>query len=286
MLKLSGAVPKEAMKTLTVLILNFTLPCALIRSLHGITVSASLLWILLLGFAGNCILLLVARLVRPKRDAADTAGRTAMLNLPGYNIGLFAMPYTATFLSPEGFLALCFFDAGNSIMCTGGTYALVCRDASQPLGQQLHDMALRIVTSVPLMTYMVLVVLAALEIDIPRAVLPFVNTCAQANSFLAMIMIGLSINLKIRLEALKDFFSLLAWRHLVNGLLAVFSWYWLPFPEEVRLAIVLLLCAPMPAMGLIFTMKARLDVSWAANINTLSILISVVVMSTLITLLV
>ena len=50
------------------------------------------------------------------------------------------------------------------------------------------------------------------------------------------------------------------------------------------MAVALVLLAPIPAMGIVFTMKAKLDWEASANINTLSIIISVVLMSTLITL--
>jgi len=45
-----------------------------------------------------------------------------MLNLSGFNISNFALPFVSGVFSPIGILATCMFDAGNSIMCLGMTY--------------------------------------------------------------------------------------------------------------------------------------------------------------------
>ena len=47
-----------------------------------------------------------------------------VFNLAGYNIGCFTLPFAQSFLGPFAVVATCMFDVGNSIMCTGGTYAL------------------------------------------------------------------------------------------------------------------------------------------------------------------
>ena len=47
-----------------------------------------------------------------------------MLNFSGYNIGAFTLPFIQNFLGSFGVIAICMFDVGNSISCTGGSYAL------------------------------------------------------------------------------------------------------------------------------------------------------------------
>lgn len=127
-LRLTGAVPKEAIRPLTMLLLYVTLPAVILRALVGTEFRPEYVGIFLLGLGGNWLMIGLARFLTRKHTHKDW--QFAGLNLPGYNIGIFAMPFTSGFLPPEGFLALCLFDAGNSVMCTGGTYALVCREKS------------------------------------------------------------------------------------------------------------------------------------------------------------
>ena len=80
-----------------------------------------MLWLVALG--ALCNVLMVATGYGMTYGKARQERAFSMLNLSGYNIGTFAMPFVAGFLPPTGFLATCLFDAGNAIMCTGGTYS-------------------------------------------------------------------------------------------------------------------------------------------------------------------
>ena len=205
--------------------------------------------------------------------------------MPGYNVGTFAMPFTAGFLSPEGFLALCLFDAGNAVMCTGGTYAVLFREPGSLL-KQFASIVKRLLSSFAILTYLVVAALSVTHTRIPDVTLHIIDIPANANTFLAMIMIGMSVNLNIRLESLKRLLRLLGLRYLGSVLMGAFVYWCLPFSEDVRLGILLVLFAPLPAMGIIFSMKGRMNWQLAANLNTMSVLCSVVIMSAMLSLLV
>lgn len=284
-LRLSGTLPREMMKPVTTLVLYVTLPCAIVRALHDVDFNAAYLAALGVGFVGNWIIIGVARLLVPKRTPDDIPGKFAMLNLPGWNVGLFAMPYTAGFLSPEGFLALCLFDVGNSLMCTGGTYALLFREGTGGFGALLVSIAKRLLTSAPILTYLFLLFLGLANLELPDFVMHGIEIGAGANTFLAMLMIGMSMNLRMEYRTLRPLLKLLAVRYATNGFVALACWYALPFADDIRKAIVLVLSAPIPAMGLIFSVRAGLDWQASANINTISILVSVPLMTLLISML-
>lgn len=280
-LKLIGRLPKESAGAVSTLVMYVTLPCAIVKVLNGMAFDINMGLCLIAGFVISWILIGAARLIS---GSDPVRARFAMLNLPGWNIGTFAMPYTASFVTPEGFLAICFFDMGNALMCTGGTYAFVCRESGVGIGRQIVSIAKRLLSSGPICTYLIVSALMLTHSQLPPGIMRVIDIGANANSFLAMIMIGMSVNLAINPEHLHLFGKLLFWRYIVNALVALILYFTLPFAESTRMAVALVLLAPLPAMGIIFTMKAKLDWEAAANINTLSILISVVLMSTLITL--
>lgn len=276
----------DCSKAVSTLVLNVTLPCAILRALNGVELSTSLLFLVFLGLFANVFtffqMAFTERAHREDPDGLDT--RFSQLVMPGYNVGTFAMPFTAGFLSPEGFLALCLLDAGNAVMCTGGTYAVLCREPGSLL-KQFWSIVKRLFSSFAILTYLLATALALTHTTIPEPLLHLIDIPANANTFLAMIMIGMSVNLNIRFESLKRLLRLLGLRYLGSAFLAVLAYWCLPYSEDIRIGIVMVLFAPLPAMGIIFSMKARMNWQLAANLNTMSVLASVVLMSALITIL-
>ena len=62
-------------------------------------------------------------------------------------------------------------------------------------------------------------------------------------------------------------------------------YYLLPFPHEICKILALIAWAPVPVVGLIFCIKAKCNPSMAANLNSLSVACSVVIVSALLTIL-
>lgn len=277
----------DCSKAVSTIVLNVTLPCAILRALNGVEISATFTVLILLGLLANVFTFFLMGFTERKRlTAEDGLNRTfTQLVMPGYNVGTFAMPFTASFLSPEGFLGLCLFDAGNAVMCTGGTYAVLFREPGS-LWKQFLSIVKRLFSSFAILTYLLVALLSIFSLRIPEPILHILDIPADANTFLAMLMIGMSVNLNIRMESLRTLLRLLLLRYLGSCFLAALAYWGLPFSEDIRLGIVLVLFAPLPAMGIIFSMKARLNWQLAANLNTMSVLVSVVIMSTLLSLLV
>lgn len=104
------------------IVIKITLPAAIVSNFSKITMDYSLLAMCVIGLLCNFVTIAVGygiNIRKPKETRAF-----AMLNMSGYNIGNFTMPFVQSFLSPVGFAATSLFDAGNSIMCTGMTFTL------------------------------------------------------------------------------------------------------------------------------------------------------------------
>ena len=106
-----------------------------------------------------------------------------MLTLPAYNIGSFCLPFIQSFLPAIGSVTACVFDVGNSVVCTGGSYAFVSEYVSgSKNGINMGHFAKRLVTSPPLMTYVVMFALSLAHVPIPEQVLTFISPilCGQS----------------------------------------------------------------------------------------------------------
>ena len=107
--------------TIATIIMNVTLPCALLTNASGITIDQSMLLLLLIGLTSNIIMLFISYILSKKED--NVLKGYYMINCSGYNIGNFVMPFVQSFFPGMGVAYLCMFDVGNSIMCLGGSYA-------------------------------------------------------------------------------------------------------------------------------------------------------------------
>lgn len=275
-----GVFPRDLVRPVGMLVMNVTLPCAIVTALNGVELPLNLLFLILLPIAITWVLIAVAWLITRNRPDAAQATPFAMLNMTCYNIGNFAMPFTMGLVSPIGFLSVCLFDVGNSIMCTGGTYAFACRGQGTFL-QVLTRVAKTLSRSVPLWTYITVLCLSAAHYVIPKDVLHVFSVIGNANAFLSMLFIGLSINVKLKFDGMGPLLRMMALRYVINGICAALVFWLLPFPLEVRQALAIVLMAPLPVMAVIFTMKAKLDWEASAFINSLSVLVSIVIMCSL-----
>lgn len=270
-------VPNDLSKPIGFIVLHITLPCAIVTFLNGVKLPFALLSTILIPIAATWILIGIAWLLTKDRPDAKTAVPFAILNMSSFNVGTFGMPFTMGLVSPLGFLVVCLFDIGNSIMCTGGTYALICREKGS-FWRTLINVPRTLAHSAPLWTYVIVLTLSFAHITIPDAVLHFCRVVGGANTFLSMLFIGLSINLTINWEKFRPLIWMMGVRYVVTAILAALLYFFLPFPLDVRQALAVTMMTPLAVMGVVFTMKAGLDYETAANINSLSVLVSVVIM--------
>ena len=220
-----------------------------------------------------------------KKRASEDARRFAMINLAGYNIGTFAMPLMQGFVTPIGFLSICMFDVGNAFMCTGTTYSLAMGGGTGSRWDFIKAILSRMLTSGPIWAYSVMTLMAIFHLAFPDFVIDFARIGANANAFLAMIMIGQGINLSMRPEQIKDIFMHLGVRVFFSAVIASAIYLWLPFGEDIRKALAILAFAPIPAIALVFSIKAKCDMKMAANFNSLSVATSVVIVMILVSVL-
>lgn len=259
------------------LLLNVALPGAVVVSFSELqALTGELLLMVLLGLSCNWIILAITMLFARKTDGKTKA--YLMNTTPGYNIGCFTMPYVQSFLGSYGVVVTCLFDTGNSIMCTGGTYAIASGLCGAE-GLTVRGVAKRMVTSVPMLAYVSMLVITLLGWKVPEAVVSIASIAAGANSFLAMMMIGLLLEFKITKENVRPVLLSLIIRYGMAIIFSVICYNWMPFSFEVRKVLSLIVFAPVTSLAGIFTERCGGDGAVVAMTNSVSIVISVTVMT-------
>ena len=240
-----------------------------------------MLLIVFLGFLANVAMLGYAWFLT-RKETDEKKRDFWRINMCGYSIGPLAVPYIQAFYPTTGLMTAFMFDVGNVIMSGGGTFAILAgsHEKQRSLLNVLKVIGGKMVRSGPLMTFALVVSMSAVGLRFPDEVTTITKVGAQANTMLAMIMIGETIELSMNRQKFVTIVKILANRWLLCILFALACAYFMPFEGEVRTAMVLICLSPVPAMSLIYTAQLGCDVGMGANLNSLSVVISIAVMST------
>ena len=260
------------------IVLNITLPCAVISSFAHFQLDLSLLAAVALGLSGNCVMIFVALMLTRRETLA--AKIFYIFSLAGYNIGCFTLPFAQAFLTPFAVVALCMFDVGNSIMCTGMTYALTASCIGYADGHKdrfsMKSIAEKLLHSAPFGVYISMLLLALAGVKFPQSVFTFTDIVGAANPFLSMLMIGMMFEIKLDRQAMGYVKELFSVRYLASLACAGAFIYFAPFKQEVNYVIALAFMAPCTIIGPIFVEKLGGNVQLASLFNSMTIITSVI----------
>ena len=269
-LKRLGVFRTEDAKVISRIVVHLTLPAALITGFRTFHFDASYLALIVIALVSNFALLGVG-LRRTRGGNLATRGLYA-LNVSSYNIGCFVLPFVQSFLPPEALVGVSMFDAGNCPVNSGVAYAIVSARSS---GQRvrLGFVLDKLVHSVPFMTYLTLMVLSILGITLPEPVYQVASTVGGANTFLAMVMIGMLFEVRVEREDRRLILEILAVRYGCSLAMAALVWV-LPLPLLIRQVSVLAMMAPIPSVTMVYCEKCGCKPSLYGVLNSLSIAVS------------
>ncbi len=273
-LRQKGLFGPEAFGVLSGIVIKITLPCALISSSAGKPIDAAMLTISALGLGGGVVYMAAGWLLTRKKSREEMA--FGVLNVPGYNIGTFALPFTQGFLGPMGVLTTSLFDVGNAFVCLGGSFG-VARAVKEGGRPDVLRMLKAPLSSIPFLTHVVLVTLNLLHLDVPGPVVTFAGIVGNANAFLAMLMIGVGFRLSGDPSQFGTIAKILTARYAIAAVLALGFYFLLPFDLEIRQALVILAFSPIGSAVPVFTAQLEGDVGLSSAVNSIAIVVSIVI---------
>lgn len=257
---------------LSKIVLKITLPAAFIYNFSGKKLEASMLLIALLAFAMGVLYMLIGYLMNIRKGKEEKA--FGILNLPGYNIGNFALPFIQSFIGPVGVITTSLFDAGNAFICLGGAFGVA---SSIKGGKFSFKRILKALSrSVAFLTCITMVILGLLGITLPAPIVSLAEIVGGANSFLAMLMIGVGFKLSGDKSQIGTIVKILSVRYGVALVFALVVYYWFPLEFEAKLAIMILAFSPIGSAVPAFTEEMKGDVGLSSALNSISIICSIV----------
>lgn len=280
LLKKIGLFKDSDFSVLSNIVLKITLPAAVVTNFANKELDMSMFALTLLAIGCGVVYILFGFLINLRNGKEQRAFE--VLNLPGYNIGCFALPFVQSFLGPTGVIATCLFDVGNSLICLGGAFsiAVIVKEGGKfSVTRILKTLS----KSVPFLFFVSMPVLCLLHIPIPEPITTLAGIIGNANAFLAMFMIGIGFKLTADKSQLGRILRIIFIRFGMAAIFALCFYLLLPFSQEVRKALVLLVFSPIGSAVPPFTGELKSDVGLSSAINSISIICSVIFMVILLT---
>ena len=286
---------------------NIVLPGAIVYSFATNPHDISLLLISVFAFLFAFIPVVFIFLATRKRNVTDRA--FLMLNGAGCNLGCFSFPVVQSFWGAGAVVPAAMFDIGNCVMVAAGTnvmtQTLLHIQPGKTLDEQyqghapvlpytkpkdrdarrlarhalLRNVAKGFFGSIPFDTYLVMIVLMLANVKIPAVVATFVEPLANANSFVAMLMVGMLMDLPAGRDDVMKLLKIIGLRLPFGLLFAVCAWFVLPFGANVREAVVMCCLAPIAVFSTLFTDEVLGNAKLAGFSLSVSAIIGLVMMT-------
>ncbi len=263
---------EEDFTVLSKIVLRITLPAAIVTSFAGKQVELPMLLLSLMGIGIGAVYMGLAFMLNRRKPKEDTV--FDVVNLSGYNIGAFTMPFVQSFLGPVGVISTSLFDVGNAFVCLGGSHGIgICLKQGGKLS--IKKIVKTMLKSVAFDTYLIMLLIGMAHITLPSPILSFAQLVGNANPFIAMLMIGVGFKLSGDKEKIGRIVRTLCVRYGVGLAFALSCFFLLPFPREVKVALMILAFSPFPSSSPAYTADLEGDVGLSSALNSISIVCSI-----------
>ena len=187
-------------QVLSTLVLNVTLPSLVIVNLNSanLDLSFSILPIMMLIYG---ILAKVIRVALFRKYDNHVKGSVGMM-AASLNIGLFAYPLVETIWPENGMIYFGMADIGGAIIMFGVTYFVGSYYSEGSDQFNFKFLGKKLISSVPLVTYIVMFILNMANIHLPKASIDFFTIISKANMPLSMILLGIMLSFRIEKQFL------------------------------------------------------------------------------------
>lgn len=305
--KRAGLFGQRDYRILQTAIFDLVLPGAIIYSFATNPHEIKLLWISVFGLIVALIPPIVIFLATLHKPVARRA--FMMLNGSGFNVGCFCFPVVSSFLGTAAIVPAAMFDIGNCVMVAAGTNVITqlllhiqpgktlseqhAGDAPtlpyiKPKDKDAKRLARRALLrnvlkgffgSVPFDVYMLMIMLTLAQVKIPGWIATMVQPLSNANSFCAMLMVGMLMDLPASRRDVKDVLTVIGWRVPFAIAFAAIAWFILPFSASIREAVALCCLAPIAVFSTLFTDKVLGNAKLAGFSLTITAVLSLIMMT-------
>lgn len=252
LLKRAGMFSEKDGRVLSQIVMNITLPAAIIAGFGSFALVPSLFLLILLGVVTNAILMGLAFLAM--RKASKGMQGYAIFNTPTYNVGNFTFPFVQALYGGPGLVVASLFDLGNALMTTGFVYSLGSSVATSQR-PTIRDILRKLIRSAPFLTYLLMIALSLTGLRLPIFLTEWMTAIGKANPIVAMLMIGIMLDIHFEKGWMKEAMKVIGMRYLVAIVFSVLIWTLTSFEPMVKVTLILLFFAPIATVSTAYTQQ-------------------------------
>ncbi len=263
--------------------LYLTLPFAIVNAFLAMdTFPSELMFVPIIGFVVITTILILSVIISGR--LTDEQKKLFIICIPSYGFGSFALPFLQNVYGAAAVILVMLFDLGNTIITSSITCSvagIITSKQKMSIIDNMKSVVHKLLTSPPFITFAVMFAITYSGINIPRETLIHaVTPMANANGFIAIFMIGILIDFKMDTSYLKNAFTIVLTKMSLNIIVAFILLNFAPFDTQIRQMLFIIALSPVGQLSLVFVERVRGSVKTAALINTLSIVLSIIMMST------
>lgn len=303
---------EEDLPVLTKIVLNLTLPALVLLTFSNSTFEKRNLLIILLpafyfiiSFPVFLILLNLAKIVKYRE--------IAIISFLGFNVGLFAYPFIREIFSSQTFIRAILFDTGNAIFIFGISYVasyifyIIYYEKKDTIKIAQNEILLKkliknkeerklilrsifsreitkkviikLIKFIPFQCYLIGLIVALLNIKFPKFLIKVFATMSQANTFLVLLLLGLSLSFDISKKELKFIFKILFFKYFLAIMFIISLYLFFPRIELKTKNIASILFIMPPGMAIIpYSIEFKFNSKLASALVNFGNIISILLM--------
>lgn len=218
-------------QVLSTLVLNVTLPSLVIVNLNSanLDLSFSILPIMMLIYGILAKVIMVALFRKYDNHVKGSVGMMAA----SLNIGLFAYPLVETIWPENGMIYFGMADIGGAIIMFGVTYFVGSYYSEGSDQFNFKFLGKKLISSVPLVTYIVMFILNMANIHLPKASIDFFTIISKANMPLSMILLGIMLSFRIEKQFLPIAVKYLIVHYGLGCIASLLVHFFLPTSDDM-----------------------------------------------------
>ncbi|WP_112180606.1 MULTISPECIES: AEC family transporter [Paraliobacillus] len=254
------------------LIFNLTLPSLIVVTFSDIVIEPSLFFLVIAAIIAGFFFVSIGLFVF-RNEQNSTRGMLLMM-IPGYNVGLFAYPLVEGLWGAEGIKYFGMFDVGNAFIVFGLSYLMGSFYASEETKITTKEITLKLVKSIPLMTYMIVFLLNIIHIPLPNVLIDTASIISGANMPLSLLLLGIYLNFTFDKKYLYLVGKFLVARFGVGLLIGIALFVWLPVDLMFRYTLLIALILPTSMSLLPYAVEFGYDKKFVGTVSNITMLLS------------